>query len=126
MEPNAFERENTSFDFACKNIITNDDASHAAEPGGRIGEDFPLGAFDIHLQNIDDFIGIATGKEIRERERLDRLADGLLGHPDRALFGGSIKMDSRAGQGTQTIILLPAVQSAEMVKTEPKRRTSSA
>src|SRR5213079_442112 len=40
--------------------------------------------------------------------------------------GGSIKMDSRLGQGTQTIILLPAVKSADIAQPELKRKTSSA
>jgi signal transduction histidine kinase len=40
--------------------------------------------------------------------------------------GGSIKMDSRPGQGTQTIVLLPAVKSADIAQTDLKRRASSA
>jgi len=40
--------------------------------------------------------------------------------------GGSIRMDSRPGQGTQTIVLLPAVKRAEIAQTENTRKTSSA
>jgi putative nucleotidyltransferase with HDIG domain len=40
--------------------------------------------------------------------------------------GGSIKMDSRPGQGTQTIVLLPAVAANDIAQTDTRRKASSA